>query len=473
MNKAQFTAIKAKLAELIKDTEFENKVYAVGGCIRDMLLGDDIKDIDLAVNLPGGGIKLADYLYIHGHLVLHPVTYPVYGTAMFKLSAFPDVELEAVQTRKEKYTDPRFRNPESVFGTIEEDCLRRDLTINSLYQNVNTDEIIDITKHGLYDLNDEVIRTPCDPDVTYDDDPLRILRTVRFASRYNWKIEKKTMEAMKRNVHRLGIITKERINTELTKMLICNEAVYAMNTLKEIGAFYIIAPEIQKMIAEDNDKWTNTMIILDNLCRINKIELSLAAFLCTLCAEYDYPVNSGLNNITFENGVTTVIAEDFMRDLKYSNNVINRVCKMIQYHRIVPYTKLISRIHIEEPFTYTNNIKFEVNFRTLREFQYKIKEQDLFNDIMVLSESWWMTTDMGRICNPFPGIVETSTIHNNFFTYTLPVTGDDLINECGMQPGKEIKIMLNKLMDCVFDTPELTKEDLLIIVKHNLNLNKE
>lgn len=129
-------------------------MFFVGGCRRNDLMGLEIKDIDMAVNQPSGSICLAEWLKEQGHTTHGTVVYPVYQTAMFHLKAFPDDELEAVQTRKEKYNDHGFRNPETAFGTIRENCIRRDLTINALYQNVSTGKMLDITGHGHDDIRD-------------------------------------------------------------------------------------------------------------------------------------------------------------------------------------------------------------------------------------------------------------------------------------------------------------------------------
>lgn len=468
MDKELFNKIKKTLSSYIKDTDFENKVFVVGGCVRDMLLGLEIKDIDIAVNLPDGGIKLADYLSRYNKLHHHPVTYPSYGTAMFRLSEFPDIELEAVQTRKEKYPDPTRRNPVSVFGTLEEDCLRRDLTINSLYQNIDNDEIIDMTGFGLIDLRDEVIRTPCDPDITYDDDPLRILRTVRFASRYNWKIEKKTYESMKRNVHRIGIVSKERIQTEMTHMLTSPNADVAIKYLKDIGVFYIIAPELQ-FVCNDPDKWNRTVEMVRVVYPINHLELTLAALFGIMCAEQidEYGTQCGFT----ETGVDTKKAEELLRSLKFSINVINRTSKIIRYHRIHPFPELLDHMIIECPFMLDRqfeNIRFKINRPSLRCFQFNVKDESLFCEIMTLAEICWVQTTLGQICNPFPGIMNASNSDNRFFTYSLPVTGDVLINECGMKPGPEIKEMLHFLHMQAFENPELTKEEMIEIVKNNV-----
>ncbi len=144
MDKRKYNQIRDCLRQLIKGTPFENKVFFVGGCCRDDLMGLEFKDIDMAVNLPSGGIRLAEWLNEQGHTTHSTVVYPAYQTAMFHLKAFTDDELEAVQTRKEKYNAPSCRHQETAFGSIKDDCMRRDLTINALYQNVSTGEMLDI-----------------------------------------------------------------------------------------------------------------------------------------------------------------------------------------------------------------------------------------------------------------------------------------------------------------------------------------
>mgnify|MGYP002521194354 FL=1 len=204
------------LQDTIEGTQFENTVFVCGGAVRDEIIGHPIKDIDLCVELENGGIDFANWLYKRGLLAFPPVVYPTYGTAMFQLAEFPDVELEVVQTRKEQYKDKNSRNPEVVFGSLKDDCFRRDLTINSIYYDISRNVYIDLTDKGYHDIENHIIRTTSEPDVIFDQDALRILRVCRFSSRYGWEIEENTFESMKGNADRLSIITKERIQDEFS-----------------------------------------------------------------------------------------------------------------------------------------------------------------------------------------------------------------------------------------------------------------
>ena len=127
MTKGTYLKVVDILKNIIAGSKFEGHVYCVGGCVRDLLLGRSIKDIDIVVDLPNGGIELAEWLKNGGYTKGSVVTYPHFGTAMFVLKDMPDVELESVQTRKEVYRDMESRNPETVFGSIEDDRGRRDL----------------------------------------------------------------------------------------------------------------------------------------------------------------------------------------------------------------------------------------------------------------------------------------------------------------------------------------------------------
>ncbi len=220
MTDKTYTDILAFLRNLIDVTPWEGKVFAVGGCCRDTVMGTPVKDIDLAVSLPDGGVEFARWLHAKGLTVGEPVLFTKYGTGRLTLKAFPDDEIELVQTRKEKYDDRTKRDPSVAFGSIEEDCFRRDLTINTLYYDISNGKMLDITGRAFHDIEHHIIRTPSDPDTTFDDDPVRILRAIRFAARYGWDIASEAFEAMKRYVDRLSIISPERMWGEFEKILL-------------------------------------------------------------------------------------------------------------------------------------------------------------------------------------------------------------------------------------------------------------
>lgn len=259
------------LRDKIAGTQWEGHVFTVGGCCRDMVLGYEIKDVDLAVDLPNGGVEFAEWLHKSKLSTMRPVIFHRYGTAMLRLRAFPHDDIEIVQTRAEKYTDRNSRNPETAYGSIVDDCMRRDLTINALYYDLTAGKLLDITGRSMSDLRNKVIATPLDPDSTYDDDPIRILRTVRFASRLGWDLPTPIFEAMRRNSDRLSIIKPERLRGEFEKLLLSDRPGAAIDMLRACGAMRFIAPELDPLVTlrylpdSSDSVWDHTLRTLDLL----------------------------------------------------------------------------------------------------------------------------------------------------------------------------------------------------------------
>lgn len=246
------------LRDLIQDTPWEGHVYAVGGCCRDEIMGFEIKDLDLAVDLPNGGVKFARWLQKRHLTTGRPVFFLKYGTAKLRLRRFPDDEIELVQTRREQYTRETSRCPEVAFGTIEEDCYRRDFTVNSLYYDITRRKMVDITRKGVDDMHAGLLRTPMDPDATFNDDPVRILRGLRFANRFGWRIDDAVWEAMLRHVDRIEIVSRERVHSELCKMLNGPDPLGAMELLRSTGVLAAMVPELSPLTA-DPGLWKQTM----------------------------------------------------------------------------------------------------------------------------------------------------------------------------------------------------------------------
>ena len=252
------------LRDLIQGTPWEGHVFAVGGCCRDEMMGFEIKDLDLAVDLPNGGVRFARWLQKRRLTTGRPVFFLKYGTAKLRLRRFPDDEIELVQTRKEQYTKETSRCPEVAFGTIEEDCYRRDFTVNSLYYDLTNRRMVDITGKGVSDMQAGRLRTPMDPDETFNDDPVRILRGLRFANRFGWKLDREVFEALLRHIDRLTIVSRERVHSELCKMLNGPDPVGIMNTLRETGALAIMIPELGEMV-RNRVAWGDAMERLGRL----------------------------------------------------------------------------------------------------------------------------------------------------------------------------------------------------------------
>ena len=458
-----YTKIKQFLGELIAGTEWEGHVYTVGGCVRDELMGSEIKDIDLCVSLPSGGVRFAEWLRDNGQTLKGVTVYPNYGTAMLHLKAFPDVELEFVQTRKEKYIDHSCRNPETAFGSIEDDCMRRDLTINALYCNVSTGEIVDITGKGVDDIKNHVIRTPAAPDLTYDDDPLRILRCIRFASRYGWEIEQETFDGMVRNVQRLAIITKERVKDELDKMLTCKHPVMAMELLRKTGAMHYVIPELVETYDMTQNEyhfgtvWEHTLAVMEHL-KSDRLELRMAALL------HDIGKVSTKTITKTENGEPKVhflkhevasaeMVGELLRPLRYSNDFISEVTFLVKHH-------MVSKMWGYE----CEHIKN----KTLRKLQYECGTEERFHDLMLLIDA---DNNAHAADRCMPRQVELILQRTEamkaegsaMFGYRLPLTGKDVMEIKGIGPGPQVKECLDYLLKLAFANPLRDKEE---TIKH-------
>ena len=202
-------AISSEIFSVISKASKEINIdsYVIGGFVRDFFLKrGTAKDIDVVA--VGSGIDLA--LKVSKLLPNKPKVqvFKTYGTAMLR---FKDVEIEFVGARKESYTEES-RNPEVTSGTLKDDQNRRDFTINALALSLNEDNFGELLDpfNGIEDLQNKVIRTPLDPNITYSDDPLRMMRAIRFATQLNFKIEEESLKAIGENSHRLKIITRER-----------------------------------------------------------------------------------------------------------------------------------------------------------------------------------------------------------------------------------------------------------------------
>ena len=253
-----YNAIIAYIKDIIKDTIFENNVFSVGGCERDFIIGGKIKDVDLVIkSIPNGGVKFSMFLYENNYLCYEPVIYEHFGTAAFRLKQYPHIELEAVQTRKECYRDMESRNPETAFGTIMDDCHRRDFTVNAIYRNISTGEVLDLNGNSFKDIENGIIRTCGDPNVIFSEDPLRILRAIRFKYRLDYQYDTETLNGMFKYTDRLSIISQERITNEFSKILCGNNAVEAIDEMRNLDMLKYVFPIDENVIK-------NNILLLKN-----------------------------------------------------------------------------------------------------------------------------------------------------------------------------------------------------------------
>jgi putative nucleotidyltransferase with HDIG domain len=261
--------------------------YVVGGYVRDIFLERPSNDIDVVV--VGSGIAVAQALKKELGKKAHLSVFKNFGTAQVKFMRTEDggtrkeYEVEFVGARKESYSHDS-RKPVVEDGTLEDDQCRRDFTINALAICLNHDRFGELVDpfDGLYDLEDGLIRTPLDPDITFSDDPLRMLRCVRFATQLRFDIEQETKDALRRNVQRLKIISGERIAEELNKILLAAHPSIGLLELHDSGLLQLILPELSALdIVETRNgrahknNFYHTLEVLENVCKTDQSQLWL------------------------------------------------------------------------------------------------------------------------------------------------------------------------------------------------------
>lgn len=253
------------IARATAGTPWEGRLWLVGGAVRDELLHRQPGG-DFDIVLEGDALAVAHHLLEAGVSQGSPNTYPRFGTVALGIQG---VTIEFATARRESY-DESSRKPNVEPATLLEDARRRDFTANALMRNLHSGELLDLLGTGLADLDQGILRTPLDPAQTFFDDPLRMLRAVRFRWRFQWEYAPGLADAIRSEAHRLEIISSERIKDEWTKMLLEPTASSAMRDLLDLGLLDRFAPEFAQMVGVTQGKWhhldvwDHTLKVLDN-----------------------------------------------------------------------------------------------------------------------------------------------------------------------------------------------------------------
>ncbi|WP_055445441.1 CCA tRNA nucleotidyltransferase [Lacinutrix himadriensis] len=264
-------ALQNKIFKIISQSakELHLDSYVIGGFVRDFILErGTAKDIDIVAI--GSGIELAKQVAKNIPNQPKVQVFKTYGTAMLR---YEDIEIEFVGARKESYNEDS-RNPVVENGSLQDDQNRRDFTINALALDLSEENFGDLLDpfQGIEDLDAKIIKTPLNPDITYSDDPLRMMRAIRFATQLDFIIEKDSLDAIKRNNERIHIITKERIVVELNKILESKKPSIGFLLLEETGLLKHILPELSALKGIDEvdgqkhkDNFYHTLEVVDNI----------------------------------------------------------------------------------------------------------------------------------------------------------------------------------------------------------------
>lgn len=319
------------ISKTISHTPFEHKTYIAGGFVRDKMMGKKSDDLDIVVDLAEGGIKLANFLF-RKKISSKPVIYFRFGTAM---SHIGNDKIEFVMTRSESYND-RSRKPDVKNGSLWDDVMRRDFTINSLLMDISTNEILDLSGKGVRDIKNKVIRTTGNPQIIFGEDPLRLLRAVRFAVQLGFSIEKNTLKAIWTNCKTLQKISWERKRDELNKILVSAAPERGIVMLVESGLMKYIIPEFNEILGVRQNKYHDKDVFGHTLDVLKKCPANL----CLRLAALLHDIGKGRTKTVTETGVhfygheeeSTAMASKILKRLKYSNRDIKKICFIISNH---------------------------------------------------------------------------------------------------------------------------------------------
>jgi poly(A) polymerase len=336
------------IAQATLGTKWERGIWLVGGVVRDEMLDLPLSEIDLV--LETDALALAIFLREKNLSSIEPITYARFGTALLRVEG---TNVELVTARKESY-ERQSRKPSVEPATIGEDAMRRDFTINALFKNLHTGEVRDPTGKGLADLRSRVLRTPLDPDDTFDDDPLRMLRAVRFKNRFDLIPAPGLLESIQRNAQRLEIVSGERIRDEFTKMLLHESVASSLRDLMDTGLLAAFAPECKDGVGVEQgsyhakDVWEHTLDVVEQASDTKDIHVLLAAWLHDVGKPQTRSIEPGGRTRFFgHEKVGGEIARTILRRMRYSGSTVNAVSKLVANHMrlgsAVPFTKAAAR----------------------------------------------------------------------------------------------------------------------------------